>query len=155
MFWHILSLLALAVWFGGGIVAGFVAPQIAFKVLADRQLAGTVAGGVLGTYAVIELVAGSVYCASWLAGFLSNRTFHKAALLLVLLALILVLYGHFVVDPKIAALRDQIRLDGGTPALQGEFGALHRTSVILFGIEWLLVGTALVVHLVSTVVHHR
>ena len=149
MFWHVLSLLALAAWFGGGIIAGFVAPQAAFSILADRQLAGSIAGRVLGTYTTIEIVAASVYCLSWVAGILSSRTFHKAALILVILALVMVLYGHFVVDPKISTLREQIRAGGETPVLKGEFGALHRASVILFGIEWLLVGCALVVHIIS------
>lgn len=155
MFWHILSLLSLAVWFGGGIIAGFVAPQAAFKFLADRQVAGSIAGSVLSTYAMIEIAAGSVYCLSWVAGVLSSRTFHKITLVLVLLALIAVLYGHFVIDPKIATLRDQIRAQGETPALEGEFGAMHRTSVVLFGIEWLLVGVALVIHIVAAVGRSR
>jgi hypothetical protein len=155
MLWHIVSILALAAWFGGGIIAGFVAPQAAFRILTDRQVAGTIAGAVLGQYGIIKLCAGLVYSASWLAGFSASRAFSRIALVLVVVALLLAGYGHFALDPKIAAMRDRIHASGETPELTGSFGALHAQSVVLFGIEWLLVGVALAVHVGKALTRHH
>lgn len=155
MLWHILSVFALAAWFGGGIIAGFVAPQAVFRILTDRQLAGSIAGVVLGHYSILKLCAGIVYCASWLAGFSISRAFNRVALILVIVALLSAGYSYFVLDPKIAALRDRMHSQGETPELTGNFGSLHRQSVILFGIEWLLIGVALAVHVGKALVRHH
>ena len=145
MIWNVLAVIALAVWFGGGIIAGFVAPPAAFKFLAaDRQLAGSIAGYVLGRFQVICMASGLVYCASWVGAWLSGGNPQRWALILVAAALLLVVYAHFSLDPQIAALRDTIHSAGESPELTGAFGALHLRSVIVFGVEWLLVTAALV-----------
>lgn len=150
MIWHILAVLALAVWFGGGIIAGFVAPPAAFKFLAaDRQLAGSIAGFVLGRFQMIALVSGIVYCCAWAFEQLRGGQLPKLALALVVVALLLVAYAHFSLDPHIAALRDTMRAAGESPELKGAFGVLHQRSIIVFGIGWLLVGAALVLHTAS------
>ena len=155
MLWHIVSIFALAAWFGGGIIAGFVAPQAAFRILTDRQLAGSLAGIVLGQYSIIKLCAGIIYSGSWLAGFSASRAFSRVALILVVVALLLAGYGHFSLDPRIASMRDRMHSSGETPELTGSFGALHRQSVILFGIEWLLVGVAMAAHVGKALVRHH
>jgi hypothetical protein len=61
-------------------------------------------------------------------------------------ALLVILVGQWYVTPQIAQLRAQL---GGTThlaELQDRFDALHRLSVILFGVQWLLSGAALALH---------
>jgi hypothetical protein len=138
--------LALALWFGGGVVAGFVAPQAAFAGLADRQLAGTVAGAVLSTYGLIVLVCGLVYLVSHAAARLNGASWSRLTLSLVIAALIIVALSHFVLTPEIADLRAEIGGAGDSPELQGRFGAYHQLSVILFALQWLLATVALIRH---------
>jgi uncharacterized membrane protein len=145
-----LGVVALAVWFGGGIVAGFVAPPAAFKFLeTERQLAGSIAGYVLGRFQVICLISGAVYCLSWIFARLTGGRPHRWALPLVIVALLLAAYAHFALDPQIATLRDTLRAAGDTPELKGQFGALHQRSVVIFAIQWLLAAAALALHSVS------
>jgi ABC-type thiamin/hydroxymethylpyrimidine transport system permease subunit len=154
MLWHIIATLALAIWFGGGIVAGFITPQAAFGVLEDRQLAGALAGMVLGRFSIMALVCGIVYGATWLGRLGSGRPFPRLALILTGIAILVVSYNHFILTPDIALLREAIRAGGETPELTGQFGRLHGTSVILFGIQWILAGSAFVVHVYRTFARH-
>ena len=140
------ALLALALWFGGGVVAGFVAPQAAFAGLADRQLAGSIAGAVLSTYAIVVLICGLMYVLSHLAARINGASWSRLTLILIVAALIIVAISQFVLTPEIADLRAEIRGTGETPELQGRFGAYHQLSVILFAIQWLLAAVALVRH---------
>lgn len=154
MLWHIIATLALAIWFGGGIVAGFIAPQAAFGVMEDRQLAGALAGAVLGRYSVLALICGAGYCAAWLGRLGSGRPFPRPALILTGIAILVVAYNHFMLTPEINLLRETIRSSGETPELSGQFGRLHGTSVILFGIQWVMAGSAFVVHMYRTFARH-
>lgn len=146
MFIYLLAAVALAVWFGGGVVAGFVAPQAAFGVLADRAQAGSIAGIVLGRFAVIAMVSGAVYIVAWFLSRLGARPFKKRALVVVSLALLVMAASQFYITPQIAGLRLQMAGSGATPELQTRFDALHTLSVVLFGIQWLFAGIALVLH---------
>jgi hypothetical protein len=68
---HMAATLALALWFGGGVVAGLLAPQAAFSILTDRPLAGSIAGIVLSRFAALAVASTLVYVATW---FLSRLT---------------------------------------------------------------------------------
>lgn len=143
---HLLAALALAIWFGGGVVAGFVAPQAAFGVLADRAQAGSIAGIVLGRFAFIAMTAGVVYVTAWFLSRLSSRPFKKRSLFIVGAALLIIAFSQWYLTPQIAALRVQMAGAGASPDLQLRFDSLHTVSVVLFGIQWLLAGCALVLH---------
>jgi len=146
MFWQVAGTLALALWFGGGVVAGFIAPQAAFGVLADRAQAGSIAGIVLGRYAGIAVISGLVYVATWFFSGVSPRPFRKRSLMVVGAALLVIAFSQWYVSPQVAALRTQMATVGVTPDLQSRFDSFHTLSVILFGVQWLLAGTALVLH---------
>jgi hypothetical protein len=108
MLTYILAAVALALWFGGGVVAGFVAPQAAFGVLADRAAAGSIAGVVLGRYTVISVASGCVYVAAWFLSRLSSRPYRKRSLVVVGAALLVIVFSQWYVSPQIAALRSQM-----------------------------------------------
>jgi hypothetical protein len=80
-----------------------------------------------------------------------NRAPSRIALILILLALAVVCYSQFVLSPEVAELRDAIRSGGETPEISGRFGALHSRSVALFGVQLLLTGVALVLHIQRSV----
>ena len=151
MAWTVVASLALALWFGGGVVAGLIAPPAAFQFAADRQIAGSIAGAILNRFALLALVSGAVYCASWAGMHFMNRAPSRIALILILLALAVVCYSQSVLSPEVAELRDAIRSGGETPELSGRFGALHGRSVALFGVQLLLTGVALVLHIQRSV----
>jgi len=146
VFLKISGVLALALWFGGGVVAGFVAPQAAFAGLADRQLAGSIAGAVLSTYGIMVLICGLVYLLSHGAARLNGASWSRLTLSLVITALLVVAFSQFVLTPEIADLRAEIRGAGESPELQGRFGAYHQLSVVLFALQWLLATVALLRH---------
>jgi hypothetical protein len=146
MFFKISGALALALWFGGGVVAGFVAPQAVFAGLVDRQMAGTISGAILSAYAVLTLISGAVYVLSHVASRLSGASWSRLTLILVITALTIVALSQFVLTPHIADLRAQMRGAGVTPELQGRFGVYHQLSVTLFAIQWLLATVALIRH---------
>ena len=101
---------------------------------------------MLGKFQMIALASGIVYCCAWAFEQLRGGQLPKLALALVVAALLLVAYAHFALDPQIATLRETLRASGDSPELKGQFGALHQRSVMVFGIGWLLVGVALVLH---------
>jgi len=135
--------LALALWFGGGIVAGFVAPQAVFAGLADRQLAGSISGAILSAYAVMVLICGVVYLLSHGAGRLGGATWSRLTLALVMAAFLIVVFSQFVLTPHIADLRAEML---GVPELESRFSTYHQLSVILFALQWLLATVALIRH---------
>lgn len=127
-------------------MAGFVAPPVAFNVLADRALAGSIAGMVLGRYAMVALVSGVVYIVTWFLSRMTARPFSKRLLAVVVLALAVIAVSHWYVTPQIADLRVQMHAPGAASDLQLRFDAMHTLSVWLFGFQWLLAGLALVLH---------
>lgn len=143
---QVIATLALALWFGGGVVAGFVAPQAAFGVLTDRALAGSVAGVVLGRYAGLVVISVLVYVATWFLSRLTARPFKKRSLVVVGVALLVIAFSQLYVTPQVAGLRVQMSATGVTPDLQSRFDSLHTLSVVLFGVQWLLSGIALALH---------
>lgn len=143
---YIIASLALALWFGGGVIAGFVAPQAAFGVLSDRAQAGSIAGIVLGRYTWIAVASGVVYMAAWFFSRLTASPFKRRTLAVVVVALLVIAISQWYITPQIAQLRSQMSAAGALAELQSRFDALHRLSVILFGVQWLLSGAALVFH---------
>jgi hypothetical protein len=146
MLWQVVAAVALALWFGGGVVAGFVAPQSVFAVLSDRQTAGSLAGLILSRYALLVTVCGGLYIAAWFLTRLTSRPWPRRRLVVVVAALALVVASHWLLTPQIALLRAQMAAPGAPADLAGRFDSLHRLSVALFGIQWLLSGLALVQH---------
>ena len=124
------------------------------QILEDRQLAGSVAGMVLSQFSVLAMISGVAYCASWLGRLGSGRPFPRMALILCAIGLLIIAYSQFVLTPEIALLRDTIRSGGETPELAGRFGRLHGTSVVLFGLQWVMAASAFVVHTYKTFARH-
>ncbi len=135
--------IAIALWVGGLWAIGGIAAPTLFYRLADRALAGSIAG------AMFDLMAWSgMACAVYLLLFLIARrgpgVWKSGVFWLVLMMLALTLAGHFGIGPIIARLRvEALPRQVLESTLRDRFAAWHGVSSGLYLIESLL-GLALV-----------
>jgi len=135
--------IAITLWVGGLWAIGGIAAPMLFYRLADRSLAGSLAG------AMFTLVAWlGVGCGAYLLLFLGVRrglgAFSSAVFWLVLFMLVLTLAGHFGIGPILAQLRaDALPRQIMEGALRDRFALWHGVSSGLYLLESLL-GLALV-----------
>jgi hypothetical protein len=139
-FFRILRLLALVAWIGGSIFFVTAVTRVAFANIHDPQLFGLIIRGTLIILHKIGLAAGVVYLVSTLTLIATQRDSHLVRaleILIVSVMMILTLYSHFSVIPRMEA--DRLALGGtvdpstaGNPAHQ-HFDRLHSLSVKLEG----------------------
>jgi len=145
---------ALGLWVGGMATLGFIVAPTVFKILHSRLEAGTVFGGILHHFGVLQIVMAVVCLASLvalrLAGGLGTRTAAiRFGAVGVMLALVLV--SQFYLAPQIVLERERIAafdsIPAGTPQ-KARFDRLHRLSVqsasvtLLLGLGVLLWSTS-------------
>jgi hypothetical protein len=145
--------LALGVWLGGIVMAFIAAPIVFDKLKPDRAKAGEIVGAMLHTtvmvkvaLAVVALGAEAALIFSGSAGGPSGwRRYAPAAFLLAAIAT--TAFTSLWLEPKIAALRDQIgdfsEATANSPQ-RVEFRKLHGMSMGLLLLEAILILVALV-----------
>ena len=96
----------LVLWIGGMWAIGYVAAPVLFSSLADKQLAGTLAGNLFEMMAWIGIAAGAYLLIHRIA---IDRVAALKTLFfwVVLLMLLLTLAGHFGIQPIMQSLKDQ------------------------------------------------
>jgi MFS family permease len=120
-----------------------VAPLL-FSQLADRSLAGSVAGTVFSAMAWVGLACGSYLLLFVLAGK-GWRAIQSGVFWIVLLMLALTATGHFGVQPILAQLKaDALPRQVMESALRDRFSTWHGVSSALYLVQSLL-GVALAV----------
>ena len=134
-------LMLMGLWLGLVCGVGYlVAPSI-FKVLADKQVAGVVAGEIFKNTALLTIVM-----MSFLLGFAQylsrcGFTIYRFVRLYLGIILALTLLGVFIIQPLMTELRNAALLQG-LPVMQSEnawrFGALHAVSSLIFLLEAIL-----------------
>ena len=129
----------LTLWIGGMWVIGFVVAPTLFTMLDDRSVAGSVAGRLFTIISYIGL-ASSLALISALFFDLGGRALKAWRAWLLCGMLLIILFGQFVLQPEMAALK-QAGLHGDAAA---RFGRLHGISSALFGINS-LAGLVLVI----------
>ena len=142
------QLLIATLWVGALWTTGFIVAPTLFATLADRALAGTIAGSLFRVIAWI-----SVCCAvlllilQWLALRKAGTAApSRVTVYLVLGMLLCTLIGYFGLQPYMAELR--LVLHGTTDlsqvaAAQKQFGILHAASTGIYIVQSLL-GLALI-----------
>jgi uncharacterized membrane protein len=128
----------LVLWVGGLWAIGYIAAPTLFAELGDRQLAGNVAGQLFRWIAWVGIVAGSYLLVHRLGrdGF---QALKQAYFWIVLAMLLLVLGGHFGIQPVMQALKDQALPQAVMEsAFRSRFAAWHGVSSIVYLIESLL-----------------
>ena len=103
---HALYRVAITVWVGGLWVIGYLAAPTLFYRLADRALAGNLAGAMFSTLAWTGIVC-AVYIVLFLCIRHGVRVFSLGAFWLTLLMLALTLVGLFGIQPIVARLTAQ------------------------------------------------
>jgi hypothetical protein len=124
--------------FGGLITVGFLVTPSLFVVLADKQVAGMIAGEIFKNTSLFSLLI-SVFLLIY-SNLLVKRSLNQYKWIrwLLLVSIILTIIGTFVVQPLMNDLRE-LALSEGAPVMQSpqakEFKTLHQLSSILFTME--------------------
>ena len=143
-FFSALYNLAVALWVGGMLAIGYLVAPLLFSKLADRSLAGSVAGTMFSAMAWVGLACGSYLLLFVLAGK-GWRAIQSGVFWIVLLMLALTATGHFGVQPILAQLKaDALPRQVMESALRDRFSTWHGVSSALYLVQSLL-GVALAV----------
>jgi hypothetical protein len=136
--------ITIAVWVGGLLAIGFIAAPVLFTQLADRSVAGNLAGGMFNVTAWVGIGCGAYLILFVLFGK-GWRAFKSGVFWIVLLMLALTVAGHFGVQPILAQLQaDALPRRVMESALRDRFTTWHGVSSALYLAQSLL-GIALVV----------
>ncbi len=138
-----LSLVAVTLWVGGLWVVGYLVVPTLFAMIADRSLAGAVAGRL---FALLGWLG--VGCAAWLLLYMSLRqgwlAFRNAAFWLVVLMLGIALAILFCIQPLMAELKAMAwPQEVMESAWRERFATWHGVSSVLYLLQSVL-GLALV-----------
>jgi hypothetical protein len=135
--------ICIAVWVGGLVAIGYVAVPVLFARLADRSLAGFLAGSMFAVGNWIGL-----FCAVYLLAYLfraHGRLALRNPVTSLVAMLLLGVIGQFAIQPVIAGLRaEALPLPVMQSPLAGEFARWHGVSSVLYLVQAVL-GLALVV----------
>lgn len=143
-FFSALYNVAVALWVGGLLAMGYLVAPLLFSQLADRSLAGSVAGTMFSAMAWVGLACGSYLLLFVLAGK-GWRAIQSGVFWIVLLMLALTAAGHFGVQPILAQLKaDALPRQVMESALRDRFSTWHGVSSALYLVQTLL-GIALAV----------
>ncbi len=143
-FFSALYSIAVTVWVGGLLAIGYLAAPVLFSQLADRSVAGAVAGSMFAVIAWLGLACGTYLLLIILAGK-GWRAIQSGAFWIVLLMLALTAAGHFGVQPILAQLKaDALPRQVMESALRDRFSTWHGVSSALYLVQSLL-GIALVI----------
>ena len=136
--------LAIAAWVGGLLAIGFIAAPVLFTQLADRSVAGNLAGGMFTVMAWVGIGCGAYLILFVLFGK-GWRAFQSGVFWIVLLMLALTVAGHFGVQPILTQLQaEALPRRVMESALRDRFTTWHGVSSALYLVQSLL-GIALVI----------
>jgi MFS family permease len=133
-------LLIATLWVGALWTVGFIVAPTLFTTLADRALAGTIAGGLFRVIAWLSLV-----CAAVLIALLLREEKRTTRPLFYLIAgmVLCTLAGYFGLQPTMASLREVLHAGAAVDPEQlaqarKHFGILHGVSTGFYVIQSLL-----------------
>ncbi len=136
--------IAVAVWVGSLMAIGFIAAPVLFTQLADRAVAGSLAGAMFSVMAWVGLGCGT-YLLLFVMFAKGWRAIKSGVFWIILLMLALTLAGHFGVQPIMAQLQaEALPRRVMESALRDRFTTWHGVSSGLYVVQCLL-GIALVI----------
>jgi hypothetical protein len=140
---------ATTLWIGGMWAIGYMVAPILFATLPDdRMLAGALAGKMFGLIAWVG-IACSAYLMVYHIASRGSAGLRRSYFWIVLVMLLLILAGHFGVQPVLAHLKLQaLPHDVMQSIVRDRFSAWHGISSILYVIQSVL-GLVLVVRRVD------
>jgi len=136
--------IAISVWVGSLLAIGFIAAPVLFTQLADRSVAGNLAGVMFTVTAWVGLGCGT-YLILFVMFAKGWRAIQSGVFWIVALMLVLTVAGHFGVQPILEQLRaDALPRRIMEGALRERFNTWHGVSTALYVVQSLL-GIALVI----------
>jgi hypothetical protein len=136
--------IAVTAWVGSLLAIGFIAAPLLFARIADRTVAGALAGDMFGITAWVGLACGA-YLILYLLAVKAWRAFQSGVFWIVLLMVALAAAGHFGVQPILAQLKaDALPRQVMESALRDRFATWHGVSSALYLVQTLL-GIALLI----------
>ncbi len=141
-----LAVTATALWVGGLWAIGYIAVPVLFQTLADRQMAGMLAGKMFTAMAWVGLASALYLLLYQLRGY-GKQAWKEGELKIVLAMLFLLLLGQFLLQPMMAELKLRaLPLEVAQSTSAQQFKVLHGVASILYLAQSLL-GAALVVRM--------
>lgn len=138
---YVLQYLIVALWVGSIWTVGYLVAPVLFATLADRALAGTVAGSIFASEAWLSIAAALLLLTiSWVMTALIENRRQKLFQMTVIAMLVCTVVGYFGLQPFMSAIRQAAALAGGimTPEQKQHFGWLHGLSSALFMVQSML-----------------
>lgn len=133
-----LALVAVTLWVGGLWAIGYLAAPVLFSALADKTMAGMLAGRMFTLVAYIGMACGFYLLIHRLAGFGSaalKQGFFWATLVMLLLAVA----GHFGIQPILEGLKEQALPKGVMESMfRDRFARWHGISSIVYLVQSVL-----------------
>lgn len=135
--------LVIAFWVGSQMAIGYIAAPVLFSQLADRALAGALAGAMFAAMAWVALGCGT-YLLLTLALTHGRAILRSVEFWCIVLMLALTLLGHFGIGPLLAGLKaEALPLPVMESPLRDRFALWHGVSSVLYLLQT-LAGLALV-----------
>lgn len=130
--------LAVALWVGAALAIGYIAAPVLFATLADRTLAGTLAGRMFDVTSWLGLACGG-YLLLYLLFQRGWRVIKSGVFWIVLTMLALTVAGHLGIQPILEKLRaDALPRQVMESAMRDRFATWHGISSIIYLIQSLL-----------------
>lgn len=133
-----LSFIAITLWVGGLWAIGYLAAPVLFNAIADKTMAGMLAGRMFSWIAYIGIGCGTYLLIYRLAVF-GVSALKQGFFWAVLVMLLLTLAGHFGIQPVLETLKSQAwPKDVMESMFRDRFVRWHGISSIVYLIESLL-----------------
>ncbi|MBC7500599.1 MAG: DUF4149 domain-containing protein [Herminiimonas sp.] len=138
-----MRLVIASLWVGSIWTVGYVVAPTLFATIADRALAGTIAGNLFRIEAWISLACGAMLLLTLVLASKTGISRRKTVAILIAAMMACSAISHFGLQPFMAQLRASA--EGAlTGDARSQFGMLHGISSILYLLQSLL-GIALLV----------
>ena len=128
----------LTLWVGGLWAIGYIAAPVLFASLADRQLAGVVAGKLFALMGWVGFVV-AVYLLLFLVVRWGGQVLKRGVFWLIMLMVLLTAASQFGIQPLMAQLKaDALPRDVMESVMRDRFVAWHGVSSILYLVQSVL-----------------
>ena len=143
-FFEALYLVTLTLWVGGLWAIGYLVAPVLFATLADRQLAGMLAGKLFALIGWVGL-ASAAYLLLFMLIRLGRSALKRGVFWLLVAMLVLTVFSQFGIQPLLAQLKaDALPREVMESVLRDRFATWHGVSSILYLVQSVL-GLLLVV----------
>ena len=133
-----IALIVATLWVGGMWAIGYLAAPTLFTTLADKSLAGMLAGKLFTLIAYVGIVSGS-YLLIYRLMNAGISAFKQKVFWLVLIMLLLTLAGHFGIQPIMNSLKAQaMPREVMESAFRSRFATWHGIASIVYLVESIL-----------------